>query len=58
MNIENCYFINNRASQYGGSIFLQNIITLNIKNSKFIYNTASQGGAIYYNDISKFYSLI
>ncbi|WP_407380784.1 adhesin [Methanobrevibacter sp.] len=47
LSIVNCGFENNRAINYGGSIYSADSATLTVKDSTFINNTAKVGGAIY-----------
>lgn len=44
--INNSFFENNKAANYGGAIYLYNSTAL-IKNSHFRYNRSNQGGALY-----------
>ena len=52
LQILNCTFQNNKASDYGGSIYIYNSTEIVIKNSLFLSNEASQGGSIYYDHSS------
>lgn len=44
--INNCFFQNNKATNYGGAVYLYNSTAL-IKNSHFTNNRSNQGGALY-----------
>lgn len=46
VNITDCFFLYNLASESGGAIFASNEVALTISNSQFYYNAASRGGAI------------
>ena len=49
MDINNCSFVNNHASNFGGAIAILNSDKVTIKKSKFIndYSAGDAGGAIY-----------
>ncbi|MEE1157257.1 MAG: Ig-like domain repeat protein, partial [Methanobrevibacter sp.] len=47
LNIENCMFIDNVASNLGGAVYARYEFSSNIKNSTFIRNQAKNGGAVY-----------
>lgn len=55
ISITNCNFINNRASESGGALFIfsSEFNNTNITNCNFINNSALNGGAIYNYDGTK-----
>ena len=47
LNIENCMFTDNVASNCGGAVYASYGLSSDIKNSTFIRNQAKNGGAVY-----------
>ncbi|WP_295614755.1 Ig-like domain repeat protein [uncultured Methanobrevibacter sp.] len=47
LNIENCMFTDNVASNLGGAVYASYGFSSDIKNSTFIRNQAKNGGAVY-----------
>ena len=54
ITINNCIFNNNKALQYGGSIFIStnSQLNTNINNSIFLKNFDLNGGCIYIHSIN------
>lgn len=52
--ITDCIFLNNKAFNEGGAIFLINSDT-DLKNSKFSFNSAAIGGAIRYTKLTPYF---
>ena len=46
-DVENCIFINNTADEYGGAVYFEHDVSININNSTFDGNKAVKGGAIH-----------